>query len=49
MGETYYCDDYEAVTGLEREPQEVGVISTKVLTPPDAAEVEASPAKVETK
>lgn len=41
---TDYVEDYEEVTGLQREPE----VKTKVIKPPKQDTAEASSAKVET-
>jgi hypothetical protein len=47
MSDTYYCDDYEALTGRQREDGQP--IETKVVEAPSSAAVKVSVVKPETK
>jgi hypothetical protein len=53
MGDLYYCDDYEAITGRERDGNmpvnDDGTISTKVVAAPEPKPAKSSTTPVETK
>lgn len=48
MGETYYCDDYEAVTGRKR-GDEAPAVEAKVITVAEPAAPVTADVQVETK